>query len=94
VSVLTVGLTERGQRRLRLVLPDGWHKPTLYRWPWLRNDLPLEVWTHTDRTTSPHDSSSRTSSADEALLQSEPEPVNWLNTSDRCLALAQRHLHE
>jgi hypothetical protein len=53
-TALAVGLSERGDRALRLVLPHGWHEPTLHRWPWLRDDLPLEVWTHADGTTTPH----------------------------------------
>ncbi len=42
---LAVGLGERGDRDLRLVLPRGWHDPTLHRWAWLA-DLPIEVWSH------------------------------------------------
>jgi hypothetical protein len=45
-TALAVGLAERGQRELRLVLPRGWHEPTLHRWAWLRDDLPLRVWSH------------------------------------------------
>jgi hypothetical protein len=42
---LAVGLGERGDRDLRLILPRGWHDPTLHRWAWLA-DLPIEVWSH------------------------------------------------
>jgi hypothetical protein len=44
-TALAIGLAERRERKLRLVLPRSWHEPTLHRWPWLRDDLPLEVWT-------------------------------------------------
>ncbi|WP_456598805.1 hypothetical protein [Blastococcus sp. SYSU DS0616] len=53
-TALAIGLAERGDRALRLVLPHGWHEPTLHRWPWLRDDLPLEVWTHAEGTTTRH----------------------------------------
>ncbi|WP_378088778.1 hypothetical protein [Cellulomonas phragmiteti] len=43
---LAIGLARRGERELRLVLPHGWHEPTLYRWARLRDDLPLRVWTY------------------------------------------------
>ena len=45
-SALAVGLAERGDRGLRLILPEDWHEPTLHRWAWLRDDLPLDVWSH------------------------------------------------
>lgn len=47
---LAIGLGTRGQRALRLVLPRGWHEPTLHRWAWLNDELPLHVWTHCDDT--------------------------------------------
>lgn len=47
---LAVGLAELGQRTLQLVLPAGWHEPTLQRWAWLRPNLPLRVWTHHEGT--------------------------------------------
>ncbi|MDQ0375983.1 hypothetical protein [Cellulomonas humilata] len=43
---LAIGLAERGSRELRLVLAAGWHEPTMHRWAWLRDDLPVRVWTH------------------------------------------------
>jgi len=51
-TALAVGLAERGDRALRLVLPIGWYEPTLHRWPWLRDDLPLKVWSHDGTTTT------------------------------------------
>lgn len=50
---LAVGLSARSERALRLVLPDGWHEPTLHRWAWLRDDLPMSVWIHADGMTTP-----------------------------------------
>ena len=43
---LAIGLAERGDAELQLVLPAGWHEPTTHRWAWLRDDLPLRVWSH------------------------------------------------
>jgi hypothetical protein len=51
-TALAIGLAERGQRELRLVLPRGWHESTLHRWAWLRDDLPLRVWSHHDGVAS------------------------------------------
>lgn len=51
-TALAIGLAERGTRELRLVLPHGWHEPTLTRWAWLRDDLPLRVWSHDDGVAS------------------------------------------
>jgi hypothetical protein len=45
-EALAVGLGVCGERELRLVLPLGWHEPTLHRWAWLRADLPVRVWSH------------------------------------------------
>lgn len=50
---LALGLSTRAQRALRLVLPDGWHEPTLHRWAWLRDDLPLQVWVHAEGKAAP-----------------------------------------
>ncbi len=52
-TALAIGLGERGNRNLRLVLPTGWHEPTVHRWAWLRDELPLEVWRHDGTTVSP-----------------------------------------
>ena len=43
---LAVGLAERGNRGLNLVLPKGWHEPTVHRWAWLDDAVPLKVWSH------------------------------------------------
>jgi hypothetical protein len=47
---LAVGLAEREDRDLVLVLPQGWHEPTLHRWAWLDEALPISVWTHKNGT--------------------------------------------
>lgn len=51
-EALAVGLAECDHRELRLVLPDGWHEPTLHRWAWLR-DLPMSVWSHHGNVATP-----------------------------------------
>jgi len=45
-EALAVGLGERDERQLVLVLPLGWHEPSLHRSAWLRPDLDLQIWTH------------------------------------------------
>lgn len=45
-EALAIGLGERGDRRVVLVLPHGWHEPTLHRLAWLRPDLDLQIWTY------------------------------------------------
>ncbi len=63
-TALAIGLAERHGRGLRLVLPHGWHEPTLMRWAWLRNDLPLSVWTHSHRVAAAAARLSRAQSQD------------------------------
>lgn len=43
---LAVGLAERGTRSLILALAAGWEQPTLRRWAWLMQGLPLRVFIH------------------------------------------------
>lgn len=43
---LAIGLAEREDRDLVLVLPRGWHEPTVHRWAWLDDSLQISVWTH------------------------------------------------
>lgn len=75
-AALAVGLAERGNRELQLVLPAGWHEPTLHRWAWLREDLPLAVWSHEHGATSPEQ---RPSVAEtKILMTSEEDPALYL----------------
>ena len=78
-TALAIGLGERNQRTLRLVLPRHWHEPTLHRWPWLRDDLPLEVWTHDGVSASTEQRPTRLST--QALVASEEDPL--LHLGDR-----------
>jgi hypothetical protein len=75
-TALAVGLSERGDRALRLVLPHGWHEPTLHRWPWLRDDLPLEVWTHAGGSMTQHTRPSRDATL--PLVTSVEDPALYL----------------
>lgn len=64
---------QNGKRLLRLVLAEGWHEPTLHRWAWLRDDLPLQVWVHNGATATPVNRPSREHT--KALVQGAEEPA-------------------
>jgi len=74
---LAIGLGERKGRDLRLVLPRGWHDPTLHRWPWLA-DLPLEVWSHDwwhdNEGAPPHQETRPSRAQTQALVESKEKP--------------------
>jgi hypothetical protein len=73
-TALAVGLGERNQRTLRLVLPRGWHEPTQHRWAWLRDDLPLEVWSHDgEKSAAPEQRPTRLTT--QTLVASEEDPL-------------------
>jgi hypothetical protein len=75
-TALAIGLAERRERKLRLVLPRSWHEPTLHRWPWLRDDLPLEVWTHADGSATALDRPTQDETSQ--LARSSEEPALFL----------------
>lgn len=72
-TALAIGLGERGDRLLRLVLPHGWHEPTLHRWPWLRDDLPLEVWSHRPGVAIQHHRPMRDETQDLVRCHEDPQ---------------------
>ncbi len=71
-TALAVGLANQGDRELRLVLPKGWHEPTLHRWAWLRDDLALDVWAHNGGDATPEKRPARLQS--ENLMRGEEDP--------------------
>lgn len=71
-TALAIGLSQRGDRALRLVLPRGWHEPTLHRWPWLRDELPLEVWAHAGGEAIPQPRPTREATKELAVSGEEP----------------------
>jgi len=72
-TALAIGLGEREDRLLRLVLPHGWHEPTLHRWPWLRDDLPLEVWSHRPGVAIQHHRPMRDETQDLVRCHEDPQ---------------------
>ena len=71
-TALAVGLAEQGDRELRLVLPEGWHEPTLHRWAWLPDDLALRMWSHNGAEVTPE--SRPTRSHTESLVRGDEDP--------------------
>jgi hypothetical protein len=78
-EALAVGLGVRGDRELRLVLPRGWEEPTLHRWAWLRDDLPMRVWSYHSATARAETRPSRTHTL--GLVSSAEKPM--LHLRDR-----------
>jgi hypothetical protein len=78
-EALAVGLGVRGDRELRLVLPRGWEEPTLHRLAWLRDDLPMRVWSYHSATARAETRPSRTHTL--GLVSSAEKPM--LHLRDR-----------
>jgi hypothetical protein len=84
-TALAIGLGERGDRALRLVLPTGWHEPTLHRWAWLRDDLPLACWRHDGTAATREHRPSRRHTQDLVVGDEDPQ----LHLGDRTEWVAQ-----
>jgi hypothetical protein len=87
-TALAVGLNERGGRALRLVLPVGWFEPTSHRWAWLREDLPLSVWSHDTSTATQLDRPTREDTM--ALVEGPEDPVLFLGDRTEWVAPLMR----
>lgn len=77
---LATGLAEAVGRRLVLVLPEGWHEPTLQRWAWLRDDLDLSVYTHDGASVQQAERPTRVR-ATELVVEERSHPALYLNTA-------------